>query len=867
MDSEYRAVVIGALLHDIGKFVQRKIMDEGKKQQKHEIEGYNYLKKLFDEGFLSFLSDKEERIILDIVKEHHNNKIKDGYVGIVRLADWLSSGERKSVEESDILKGYGEDIKLLSIFETANLLKHVESESKLETLYGMGYKYPLKELKINKKVIFTNKPYPNDNYVDLFNDFETALGDFKNKNDISFEELLQLLYKYTWCIPSATFWESCGAIRGSYPDISLYDHLKTTCAIAACLYRLYESKKINEKINDKKLKEYLERKNWDDKIFCLIHGDISGIQDFIFTVKNKYAAKTLRGRSFYLDFLMEYLARYICKELDLPIANILFCGGGHFYILSYKVDDGKIEEFEKKINDILFDMFKTKVYVYLVKEDVSLSDFLDFSKVWKRVSDRTVERKLRRFDYKLEKIFKKPIDDGKDERCKICNNELKDEKIPLEEEEGYRCPYCESFINITEKLKKYSKENKFKLKEIFNDENEIKIKIFKELENSFNLLEDKGFFRYYLDEYNLPDNNGELIIPFKIFPISFPLDENGDIIDLNELAKKAEKRTGTNKIAVLKMDVDNLGELFTKGLKIIKNNKNKERKNLASISRMSTLSNFLSLFFTGYIPYLIKTGKFKDKEGKEHEFKDNIYLIYAGGDDTLITGSWDAVWELAKKIREDFKEFVCYNPFITLSAGIYLTNPKFKFKRAVEFAEEELERAKDNEIKDIIKKNSLSIFSTPLNWDLEVKYIPGFWEKLKDIKSELELGNELINEMLSMEKYCEKFNEDELEGKFNELIKDTNKKRILHISQVAAEMLNKIVKKGKNGEIILYLPYYWRLLYYIKRNYKKKEEYEKVKFLEDYVKRKVHQAVLQNVGLSLNDLKVAAKITELKWRG
>ncbi|ENN95916.1 Csm1 family CRISPR-associated protein [Methanocaldococcus villosus KIN24-T80] len=850
----YRAVVIGALLHDIGKFVQRKIMDEKniKKPPKHDIEGYNYLKKLFDDGFLSFLSNEEKKIILDIVKEHHNNKIKDGVIGIVRLADWLSSGERKTVEESEVLKGYGKDIKLLSIFETANVLNYIKSEIILENLYKIGYKYPLNELKLDKNVIFTTKPHPNDSYLNLFSDFETALRDFKNKNDVSFEELLQLLYKYTWCIPSATFWER-EKIKGSYPDISLYDHLKTTCAIAACLYRLYK----NEKINDKKLKEYLERKNWEDKIFCLIHGDISGIQDFIFTVKNKYAAKTLRGRSFYLDFLMEYLARYICKELDLPIANILFCGGGHFYILSYKVDDGKIEEFEKKINDILFKMFKTKVYVYLVKEDVSLNDFLNFSDVWKRVSDRTVVRKLRRFDYKLEEIFDY-IDEGKPERCEICGIELDEDKKREDPEiEGYICKYCKSFIELTKILKN---SNKFSLKEIEN------IEVIKDLKRGLNVKnsKEKEFFRYYLDEYNLPDDNGELIIPFKIFPISFPLDESGKILDLNKLAEKAEERTGTKKIAVLKMDVDNLGELFTKGLKIIKNNKDEKSKNLDSISRMSTLSNFLSLFFTGYIPYLIKTGKFKDKEGKEHEFKDNIYLIYAGGDDTLITGSWDAVWELAKKIREDFKEFVCYNPFITLSAGIYLTSPKFKFKRAVEFAEEELERAKDNEINSI-KKNSLSIFSTSLNWDLEVKYIPRFWEKLKDIERELKLENELINEMLSLEKYCEKFNEDILEDKFNELIKDTNKKRILHVSQVVAEMLNKIVKKGENGETILYLPYYWRLLYYIKRNYK--NNYEKVKFLEDYIKGKVHQMLLQNIDLSLNDLKVAAKITELKWRG
>ena len=37
---------------------------------------------------------------------------------------------------------------------------------------------------------------------------------------------LGILEHFTWCIPSAT---------NVFPDISLYDHLKTTAAIAACL--------------------------------------------------------------------------------------------------------------------------------------------------------------------------------------------------------------------------------------------------------------------------------------------------------------------------------------------------------------------------------------------------------------------------------------------------------------------------------------------------------------------------------------------------------------------------------------------------------------------------------------------------------
>lgn len=300
------------------------------------------------------------------------------------------------------------------------------------------------------------------------------------------------------------------------------------------------------------------------------------------------------------------------------------------------------------------------------------------------------------------------------------------------------------------------------------------------------------------------------------------------------------------------MDVDNLGEIFTTGL-----------GNDATISRMSTLSSMLTLFFTGYIPHLIKNEEF-EVNGKKYKFKDNIYLVYAGGDDTLIVGAWDAVWELAKRIRGDFKKFVCYNPYITLSAGIVFVNPKFEFKKAVNMAEEELENGKnyiiyeDEETEKKVDKNALTVFNCPMNWDLEVEYNEYCWTKLK---SYLEGINK---EMVELESLVKKFNEDDLEKKFEKAIEETNKKRILHIAQITGGRLEYVIKK--DDEIIINLPYYWRVIYYLHRNYKGKEM-EYVKFLEDYVREKVKKMFSSNVKLSFNDLKVSAKIVELKKRG
>ena len=45
-------------------------------------------------------------------------------------------------------------------------------------------------------------------------------------------QLYYLLEKYLWCVPAQT--------TNYIPDISLFDHAKTTAAIALCLYDEYK---------------------------------------------------------------------------------------------------------------------------------------------------------------------------------------------------------------------------------------------------------------------------------------------------------------------------------------------------------------------------------------------------------------------------------------------------------------------------------------------------------------------------------------------------------------------------------------------------------------------------------------------------
>ena len=80
-----------------------------------------------------------------------------------------------------------------------------------------------------------------------------------------------------------------------HPDISLFDHLKTTSALATCLY--YYSQENEFKFTDK------------EDAYLIVNGDISGIQKFIYKISSpqeaqKGMSKRLRGRSLYLNQLM-----------------------------------------------------------------------------------------------------------------------------------------------------------------------------------------------------------------------------------------------------------------------------------------------------------------------------------------------------------------------------------------------------------------------------------------------------------------------------------------------------------------------------------------------------------------------------------
>ena len=126
--------------------------------------------------------------------------------------------------------------------------------------------FPMKSKKDVAGKLWNNLEYSYKKiWEEFYNDIKKVSIEY-----LTVDTVCHILRKYTSLIPSAVY--------KSYPDISLFDHSKTTAAIAQCLYQYVQEKGENS-INDK------------IRYFTLVSGEISGIQEFIYNISSPQILK------------------------------------------------------------------------------------------------------------------------------------------------------------------------------------------------------------------------------------------------------------------------------------------------------------------------------------------------------------------------------------------------------------------------------------------------------------------------------------------------------------------------------------------------------------------------------------------------
>ncbi len=712
-------ITISALLHDIGKIYQRAKVDiindfdygycpkwNGKISHVHVAYTSQFISKneeLFKRDF--FLTGDSEKSIVNLSAEHH--KPSNTYSRIISIADWLSSGMERdefdkynTLSEDELKNQYNyKKSRLVSIFSRINL--DSENKSKDEKFYKLEDLNPEilpGDLEENK----TTKDAENE-YRNLIEKFEYDLKKLKsiefNSFDNFYNALSTLLERYLWCVPSSSY--------GVKANTSLYDHMRTTSAIATALYRYHE---------DKGDFSTLENYKSDEKKFILVLGDFSGIQDFIFSrfgESNRYAAKILRSKSFYVSFFTEMVGYLITKEFKTNSSSIIISAGGKIGLLLPKLKDysGKLMRVKEIVNDHFYEKTFGQTKFNLASIEISGRTFTENGIMdgFKRLNTRLLKDKLR-------PQFKKPIFENYleevDKGGGVCEI---DGYLPQEEgKEKKFSKFSSELIEIGKKLPKSDFLNIY-----FGDGGEYELirgdrfKITYEISEegnrnsdlTFKINPDENFtgysekmLAYYVPTFKKEDLND------KRYEIIDKKDIEGEEVkegmvktfyhigaDALKILKSEdgrEKIVGKDFLAVLKADVDNLGYIFSRGL-----------PKKSSIADYVSLSRMLDYFFTGWLPY-----KIREKYG-------SIYTVFAGGDDLFLIGPYTEIIELSEEISSHFKDYVAKNPEIHLSAGIVLRKPKVPVYQMADDAEEKLHSAKENE-----GKNSVNIFESTMGW-------------------------------------------------------------------------------------------------------------------------------------------------------
>ena len=679
--------------HDIGKFEQRANWDKG---------GGSHEK--FSDAFIrSFFVDQHRE----------QKKSKDDVLDdpIIKCADWLSALEREKFESE--IKVNVPDIPFLSPFS------RICDQNKDKY-------YDIRELDFSKwKELFPkekNKAKAGQQaYKELWDKF---YQDVQKIDPIrNFDTFVSIAEKYTSFIPSAA-WKSV-------PDISLFDHMKLTSAIAVCFYIDMKSGKLSgenileimkalvehvrkeereknikgEDAISEKLEKILKRyKDLDSikpypnnsPIFSFIYLDICGIQNFIYKIAEpgdpqRGVAKQLRSRSFYLNILLDVLTRWLCEVLCLPYVNIIFCAGGNAYMFIPLSLKKRAKKCLDHFNEKLFERFKGDLWIASAFGDVTLKDWLDFPSLIEKMQILVGREKLR----KAYNIIQKWISQAYIP-CKACGM--------LEAARGDLCDYCDDFVkfgkaiaqhrefvcvtcdkNYTPSVGKSSADQLDGKKLDFIVKDVWLVPVMRSKNQVVPISCSGKYDIITFDTSNLLQiapsghiSSGNAVVTFKPLVVIIPKKKN-EVMSFECIVKESSGikynghilPDGDRKLGILKADVDNLGKILQCGF------------TNPYPSRVVTFSRMLDIFFGVIIPKIC-----------DELFPNKVYSVYAGGDDLFLIARWDVSCDIAYEIRDKFRKWTSENPFMTLSGAIYICRPQTPVRFFAYKVEELLSEAK-----------------------------------------------------------------------------------------------------------------------------------------------------------------------------
>ncbi|MGD0489548.1 MAG: type III-A CRISPR-associated protein Cas10/Csm1 [Syntrophorhabdales bacterium] len=726
---EYQSVVLAALLHDIGKFMQRANKHlcnqtgairrlchltecDGKKKgadYRHSCHSYWFIKDNED-VFGDKLVDTIGRLVL-----RHHEKTKDPLEVIVRMADHFSAGCDRTVKQVTV-SHYFKRQPLRSIFDKITVSRQTANGKEKENFYRVAALSP--EVAVPSELTET---LPKEDYITLWEKqwdrlYADFASDIQKLHGLDFERFVPaintILEQYTWAVPSSTWKDE--------PDISLYDHLVTSAALATAMYFYYREACGPDA--DAWNVQRIDR--WDENCFLFVAGDLSGIQEYLFDLRQgKYSAKILRARSFELQMLAETTIRCILDRVGLPpICRIMNAAGRFVLVLpNTKRAREAALEVRKEIDGFCRDRYLGQLTINISGGFAASGEFLRqetaLDTFFPKIANDVERAKQTRFQSILNREDAFFIQNGYNEftsnqdLCPVCG------KRPVaanatKEEDGELCQICGQLIRAGRDLTraKYILNVPAGTGDCLRLFGDTGLRLSQTESDRYKLASTLNDYRpgfpLVYGGVHVPAVNEEQEVNGRMYVRS-------RVRTFEELATQAE---GADLVAMLKADVDDLGSIFSVGM----------GKNV-SLSRFATLSRMVNYFFAVYVHKMVES---------DERFRDSIYTVFSGGDDLCVVGPWDRVISFANVIHDSFFGFVGQGDNITISAGIGVSEANLSSHFMFAEADELLRHSKS----DLSGKSRVTLFGTTVPWPMFVALLK-VGDQLRDYLEPVDHGD------------------------------------------------------------------------------------------------------------------------------
>ncbi len=768
-------VALAALLHDLGKFAERARIPEArdkdadgntrqatnellacpewKGRRTHIHAAYTaiamdlletHLPELVGEDMAPFAPWREKNAddsIINAAARHHR---PDTFLQwVIASADRLASGfEREEFEAYN--QAPDEEEKKLNHYTTRQwtLLESVHLPS--PTGRGAGgegatpaYRYTLKPL--SPEAIFPvpakdcetgDKAAAQARYLELWNQFQTSLkaipASHRANLPLWLDHFDSLWLAFTHAIPSAT----AGIAGNVRPDVALYDHSRTTAALAVALWRFHADQGHDTADIKEQLRAQWDRDRagfeasrlaWESEKFLLIQGDFTGIQDFIFAggESQRQVARLLRGRSFHVSLLSELAALKVLETLDLPPTSQVMNAAGKFLIVAPNTTETveKLRAVQTELDAWFLAHTWGQSGINLAWMPARADDFRHgqgespFRGLIKRLFEQLETAKLTRFGLCGTKPppanysgFLSSFTHGE---CKIDGRSPAHPDLDGLSELAWDQVQTGKWLASEDRL--LISRNRIQPLSDGQSLRQLRLPVFgyhvlftgaEEASGKFGGEAKSGNLQRAWD-FSLPASadaplwNGYARRAINAFVPKFGetnawetdrylgLEDLDDFEPhphapktLNHLARDDRRLdenghwVGAEALMTLKGDIDNLGLIFQQG------------QARPTFARMAALSRQINAFFTVWLPWVC------------HNEFPNTYTVFAGGDDFFLIGPWHSTIKLARRMRDEFARYVAHNPDIHFSAGLSMTKPGLPIRHLGQLAEEALDAAK-----------------------------------------------------------------------------------------------------------------------------------------------------------------------------